>query len=179
MVKLPDPIFEGRTTALMISEIMRDRDELDNKNSQGYHDGLEAVGGYFIPPFQRPAVWTKDQQRRLVESVHLKISIGAVVVTSADRTDPETGLFPLSSDLLIDGQQRMRALKAYMFEGLRVFVGTEYEHAYDELDDVQKRMFRSTPIGYIEIRESNMDSLRDLYNRLNFGGTAHTEDQRA
>ena len=26
---------------------------------------------------------------------------------------------------------------------------------------------------------ANEDTLRDLYDRLNFGGTAHTEDQRA
>ena len=60
-----------------------------------------------------------------------------------------------------------------------MFLGTPYEHCWDELDRVQKRHFDSVTVGYIQLDEFDMDSLREIYNRLNFGGTAHTEDQRA
>ena len=179
MIQLPEPLFRGRSSALMVSEMVRTRDEHEDLGYEGHHAGYEKVGAYFVPPFQRPAVWSPEQQRRLVESLHLNISIGSIVVTGSNDADPVTGRAAITCELLIDGQQRLRALTAYMHSGLRIFLGTPYEHCWDELDVTQQRLFRSKPVGYIEIEEGDMETLRELYNRLNFGGTAHTEDQRA
>lgn len=180
MITMPEPLIRGSTSSRCISDLMRKREPEYEKIFAGADAGLEHLARYYIPDFQRPAVWTPEQQRRLVESVWLGISIGSIVVTTEGRFDHATGKYPIQADLLIDGQQRMRALKAYLEEGLRIFVGTEYEHCWDDLDVVQQRRFNGVSIGYITIDDGfDMDALREIYNRLNFGGTAHTEDQRA
>ena len=178
-VKLPEPLIRGTTSSRCISDFMRPREPEYEKMFEGSLQGLEHLGHFYVAPFQRPAVWTDDQKRKLVESVHLGISIGSIVVSAEGKEDKTTGRFPISADLIIDGQQRMRAIKAYREEGLRIFVGTEHEHSWEELDRVQRRRFESVSVGYIQLDEFDMDSLREIYNRLNFGGTAHTEDQRA
>ena len=63
---------------------------------------------------------------------------------------------------------------------MRIFVGTEHEHGWNDLDIPQQRRFRNTSLGYITIdRDFSLEALKEIYNRLNFSGTAHTEDQRA
>jgi len=179
-VELPRPLIRGTTSSRTISDLMRDRDPCYESMFEASVQGLETLGHYYIPPFQRPVVWTLEQQRRLVESMWLGIAIGAVVVSSEGDKDKTTDRYPISADLLLDGRQRLTSIRAYMQEGLRIFVGTPHEHGYDDLDLPQQRRYRNTTIGYITIdRDFDMEALKEIYNRLNFGGTAHTEDQRA
>ena len=173
-IQLPEKIVSGSTSSLMISDIMRPRDTFDNEM---FVEGQPTVGGYFVPPFQRPLVWTESQKRSLIESVFLGLSIGAVMVT--ETREMENGKYLPSADWVIDGQQRMNALEEYMYGDLQVFLGTPAEHRYNDLSPAQKRFFKQTPMGFITIKEANVDALRELYNRLNFSGTNHTEDQKA
>ena len=179
-VTLPEPLIRGTTSSRTISDLMRDREPRYESMFEASNQGLKTLGHFYIPPFQRPVVWTIEQQRRLVESIWLGISIGSIVVSAEGEMDKATGKYALSADLLLDGLQRLTSLKAYMQEGMRIFVGTQHEHCYEDLDLPQQRRFRNTPLGYITIdRDFDMEALKEIYNRLNFGGTAHTEDQRA
>lgn len=176
-ITLPQKLIEGTTSSRTLSDLMREREPQYEKLFQA--EDLEQLGHYYVAPFQRPAVWSLDQARRLNESVHLGISIGSVVVSAEGRHDSATGKYPRTADWIIDGQQRMRSLQAYMKEGLRIFVDTPHEHAFDELERPQQRSFENTTIGYIRLDHCSEEALREMYNRLNFGGVAHTEDQRA
>ena len=176
-VTLPEKRISGTTSSRTLSDLMREREPEYEKMFQA--SDLEQLGHYYIAPFQRPKVWDEEQMRRLNESVHLGISIGSVVVSSEGRHDPKTNLYPRTADWIIDGQQRMHSLAAYMKHDLRIFIGTPYEHQFCELDRPQQRRFESTTIGYIRLDECTEEALREMYNRLNFGGVAHTEDQRA
>jgi hypothetical protein len=179
-VLLPEPLLRGSTSSRTISDIMRNREERYEKLFEAADAGYEHLGHFYVPPFQRPAVWTIKQKQKLIESIWLGISIGSIVVSEVEKTDPKTGKYPLASDLLIDGQQRLRAIKSYVHEGLTVFPGTGHEHRWDDLDIVQKRRFNNVTIGYISIDHGfDMEKLKEVYNRLNFSGTPHTEDQRA
>lgn len=178
-VELPQTLIRGTTSSRCISDLMRKREPEYESMFEGGVQGLEHLGHYYLAPFQRPAVWTDDQKRKLIESIHLGISIGTIVVSTEGKQDKETKRYPLSADLILDGQQRMRAIKSYTEEGLRVFIGTPHEHEYEELDRVQKRRFKGTTVGYIQVDEFDMDALREIYNRLNFDGTPHKEHQRA
>lgn len=179
-VTLPQPLIRGTTSSRTISDLMRKREPKYEKMFEGSVQGLEQLGHFYIPSYQRPDVWTIDQKRRLVESVWLGISIGTIVVSDEGQMDPETGRYPIQADNLLDGKHRLYSLRAYMEEGMRIFVGTENEHSWDELDLPKQRRFRNTPLGYITIdRDFSLDALKEVYNRLNFGGTVHTEDQRA
>ena len=89
------------------------------------------------------------------------------------------GRYPDTADWIIDGQQRMRALDKYYKNELTIFKGTESEHSYEDLDDIQKRRYNNNVIGFIRLEDADEETLRDVYDRMNFGGTNHTEDQRA
>jgi hypothetical protein len=173
---LPSRLINGSQSAICLSDLMRDRsDEYEHL----FHPGQERLGHYYLAPFQRPPVWTEAQSARLIESIHLGIAIGSFVVSICGSHDIKTGLFPYTSEWIIDGQQRMRAIDKYLKDGLRVFLGTSAEHSWNELSRTQQRCFMMTPVSFIVLGRMSEDELRDVYDRLNFGGTAHTEEQRA
>lgn len=174
-IELPQPLLRGSVSARCIGDITRKR-EPDFENL--FEPGQETLAHFYLPPFQRPPVWTDEQSARLIESLHLGISIGGIVVSGAGRIQAN-GRFAHTADWLIDGQQRLRAITRYLADDLVVFVGTPHEHRYSDLDRPQQRHFEDKPIGYTEIDEFDEHALRLIYDRLNFGGTAHTEDQRA
>lgn len=182
IIELPNPLLRGNTTTRCISDIMRVREP---SYEHMFKQGQEQLGHFYIPPFQRPPVWTETQSRRLIESVHLGISIGAIAVSDCGGTirvkqgNKIVERFPDEADLLIDGQQRLRAISRYLNNDLTVFVGTPAEHRFEELDRPQQRRFLNTSIGYIILEPAPMDELKRIYDLMNFGGTAHTEDQRA
>ena len=178
-ITLPDPLVRGNVSSRSLREVLSHREEEYEEMFEANLQNYEKLGRYYIPPFQRPAVWTEDQKCKLVESIHLGISIGSIVVTEEGPIDPKTGRWPVCSDLIVDGQQRLRAIRSYIDQGLRIFKGTDHEHVWDDLERSQKIHFLSVPIGYISIREHDMNAIKEIYNRLNFGGTMHTEDQLA
>lgn len=139
-----------------------------------YHDGAgEWLWGFRIPPFQRPDVWTPEQSARFVESVWLGLPIGQYVVNVGLRPARD-GKFPRSEGWLIDGQQRLRALKAYVEDAFPVF-GLRWS----ELAPLEIRRFKGIVFPMATVSIEDEARLRLLYDRLNYGGTPHAPDQRA
>lgn len=155
-------------------------DHLYNFHAHGYgHTECHPANakwllGYIIPPFQRPLVWSKEQMIRFVESAWLGLHLGTYVVNIMDFVN-STDAHPLDR-LLIDGQQRLNALRAYWDNEFPVF-GSYWSEVFE--DKPVYRRFRNIQFGMGEVQIKDEAILRDLYNRLNFGGTAHTDDQRA
>ena len=182
-VPLPPHIIRGMTSSRSIEEIMRTREP---QYESMFAPGQEQLGHYYLPPFQRPSVWTETQAVRLIESVHLGISIGGIVVSDCGNTirvpngDGTTReQFPETADWLIDGQQRMRALRRYLSDDLTVFRGKPYEHRWSDLSKRQQRRFNGVSMGYTILEPTSREDLAKLYDLLNFGGTKHVDDQRA
>lgn len=125
-----------------------------------------------LPEWQREACWSRDQQIRLIESIWIGLPIGFYVVNKEDEYDQGR---PLSfSGVLIDGQQRMLALEAYLNNEFQVF-GAYWR----DVPIASQRQFRRTHFPFFETNIWDESQLRDLYNRLNFGGIPHREDQKA
>lgn len=175
-IELPTPLIVGTVSNRCLDDILRDREP---EYEHLFHQGQEFLAHYYLAPFQRPAVWSEEQSQRLVESVFLGIAIGSFVVSAEGNVDKSTGKFDHTADWIIDGQQRLRALTRYIKDDLEIFVGTPSQHRWSDLDRRQQRQFLNTSVGFIRLEKASEDSLRELYDRLNFGGTAHTEDQRA
>ena len=145
----------------LITTISTPMYEYEKENAPG------KVMGYVLPSFQRPLIWTEEQNISLIESIWKGVSIG-------------TYTFNRSRDLrnfdnyLLDGQQRLHAIQKYIEDGFKV-----YGYFWSELTDVDRRFFESfhfcSYITYIQTEQE----LRDHYNMLNFSGVRHTEDQKA
>ena len=131
--------------------------------------GYRRVMGYFLPSWQRGLVWTREQQIRLVESCWLGLNIGTYTF---NRSRVYGG--PLDN-LLLDGQQRLWALECYLKDEFPVF-----GYRWSEVTEGDSRSFKMSRHFSAYLTQSEDEAyLRGYYNMMNFGGTAHTEDQRA
>lgn len=175
---LPAPLLNGYSSTTCLEEIFRTRN--GHEDDTMWEPGQPKIGRFFLPPFQRPAVWTEEQKVRLVESLLLGISIGSIVVVDALNMEMQNpNLFAKTDRWLIDGQQRLTAIQDYVEGRLTVFVGTVCEHKFSDLNEVELRRVRGLDIGMIRVHTIDEEMCRQIYDRLNFGGTPHTEDQRA
>lgn len=120
-----------------------------------------------IPPFQRPFVWTENQCIRFIESAWLGFNLGTYMI---NKLEWNTGDFiPEFDRFLIDGQQRLTALKKYMDNEFKVF-----DLFWSECTLKETRRFNNIIFTQSQVSITDINVLEDLYERLNFGGTAHT-----
>lgn len=176
---LPVPLLDGMQTTTDLELIMEPQDST-TRYAHMFEPGQARLGGFFLPPFQRPLVWSDEQKVRFVESALLGVSLGTIVVVDAS-SEPMRGpeMFARTDKWLLDGQQRISALLAYRNDEIEPFAGTECAHRWSDLDVVEKRRVWHVQIGVYKIRTSDEAYCREIYNRMNFGGVAHAEDQRA
>lgn len=150
--------------------VRRMRDE-DIKIPQYGHKDPEIVSA----GFQRSVVWTKPQMDRFIESLLLGYPVpGIFLVRQQD------GLY-----LVLDGQQRLRALRAFYDElhDKRQFelsnVATEFKGLrYSTLQRDQKRRldnsFISATIVDTDGSDRSLQAVYQIFERLNSGGTQLT-----
>jgi hypothetical protein len=138
-----------------------------------YNHSGRWMGQFPIPGFQRELCWDVERQVKLIESVWLGFSIGTYVLNDLNMESHGGRFHPLEG-VLIDGQQRLEAFRAYFTDQFPVFGGV-----WSSLSDAQQRRFRNTVFPFIKVHILDEGKLREAYNRLAFGGVAHTEDQRA
>ncbi len=147
----------------------KERDSLDEMCGRSPGE-FEWLGAFVLPPFQRPPVWSMEQNIRFLESCWLGYDIGRYTIVQRhgklDRWDM----------CLIDGQQRVRALLGYMGNMFPIF-----GYHFNEVTERDRRHFQNLVFARAVLTDDDLDEpkLRDIYNRLNYGGTPHTEDQRA
>lgn len=172
---MPEPIMHGSTGNFTMGELVlnvKKRDEADERSL--WVPDQEMIAGFFLPPFQRPPVWTENQNILFLESAWMEVHLGTYVVNQCAKFDRKINKFHYTDRWLIDGQQRLRAVESYLLDGFPVF-----GYRWSELDKIEQRRFGTVSFARTTIQESDETKLRLLYNRLNFGGVAHTEDQRA
>ena len=130
--------------------------------------GLRVVMGYCLPPWQRPLVWTDAQKIAFIESAWRGVSIGTYTYNQAGIGSPY-------DSLLIDGQQRMSAIEGYLNDEFPVL-----GWRWSEVTVVDRRVWEMTiHFNSYVTKTEDEDYLRNYYNLMNFGGTAHKEIERA
>lgn len=125
-----------------------------------------------LPAWQRESCWSLDQNVRLIESIWAGIPIGFYIINV--QSEDKKGVPLPYSGILIDGQQRMLALEAYINDEYTV-----YGSYWSDVHIIDKREFMHTHFPFYETKIQDESQLRDLYNKLNFGGVTHREDQKA
>lgn len=168
---MPEPILMASSVAYTIGHL-----RMFKTDGFGYESMFDASSpwllGYRIPPFQRPLVWTTEQKIRFVESAWLGLGLGTWCANKVESRHPSKA-HPFDR-WLIDGQQRLSALDEYWDDGFPVF-----GHLWSGLTVLDHRRFESRSFGVMQTHLKDEAMLRDLYDRLNFGGTPHTEADRA
>lgn len=122
----------------------------------------ETLGRFILPPFQRQAVWTLEQQSRFIESLWLELPISVYCYNES----PVQGV---ADNWLIDGQQRWRSIISFMDDGVVVFGGLHYS----DMNERERRNFGNRPFSAMLTRTDDVKFLEKLYYRLAYGGTPH------
>lgn len=165
------PRFRTRETPSILTSILPSPD-LDVMVSQLMpNDTLEHLSNFRLPEFQRPAVWTQPQETRLIESIWRGIPIGTYSVNRLSPTDERYQEF---SELLLDGQQRVRAIVNYINDEFPVF-----NRLYSELSPSDKAFFKQSKFAHCETSFTDWNSIREYYDTMNFGGVAHEPEMKA
>jgi hypothetical protein len=131
-----------------------------SKHANPLTEGQRRLGWFTLPAFQ-PPVWTEAQRVRFIESCWMRLPIGAFVFNDAPGTRFD--------QWLLDGQQRVGAALAYMADEFPVF-----GHLFSELTEVDHRIWDmsiSFPCRRTNLKDEAM--LREVYDRLAYGGTPH------
>jgi len=124
----------------------------------------------FVPDYQRELVWSDSQQSRFIESIFLNLPVPYIYVSDVIDGEDEGRLE------IVDGSQRVRTLVRFMSDEL-VLSGLEI------LDSINGMKFSNFPLSRqlrfsrktirtIELLGVDEESRRQLFDRLNSGGSA-------
>lgn len=169
MVKLPDVLLAGQERAFTLDAILHQAN--DTELAQEMPQGYRKLMGFNLPPWQREIVWTTAQQQRFIESIFLGLGTGHYVATSVEFCEGSATMLNTSL-LLLDGQQRLTSIQDFVKNVFPIFDDIHY----GDLTKIQQRTrFRHTAFPCIEVSALAPESaLKEMYYRLNHGGTAHT-----
>ncbi len=169
---MPEPSFSATSHNFCMGHLILGMNTPDNEQAL-YHPGKWLMG-YILPPFQRPLVWTESQMIRFVESAWKGFHLGFWMYNDTADTPSKGGIFHHMDRWLIDGQQRLHALHAYLNDAFPVF-----GYRWSELTLLDHRRFNNISFGAGSVSMADETALRKLYDALNFGGTPHEESMRA
>ena len=129
------------------------------------------VLGFKLPSWQRDFCWTDAQCADFIESVYLGANIGHFMANSSLKDE-----FDL---ILLDGQQRLRAIERYVAGEIAVPGEDGVLSTWLDLSDDERRHFHRMGFPWLCTQYASEAVLREAYNRHNFSGTPHQPDERA
>jgi hypothetical protein len=143
-----------------------------------------------IEPFEKNAFGVEDNRKviqpiwdegRMIRFIQTAVERGHLGTWTYHVTDNEDVRRPDGSEYfprdlwLIDGQQRLWSLHCFFNDQFPV-----YGKFWSEVDTIERRKFlSSTPFPAYEMKNMTELSLREAYDKMNFGGVGHEEYMRA
>jgi hypothetical protein len=182
-VCMPSDGLNARVVTLCVSEVLGrfERFTLGDEGPEMYPWATRFVMGFPLPSWQRPLVWSPEQKIRFIRSIWMGVDIGSYMVN--DRYEFEARgaetCFREFSEVLLDGQQRLATIEEYVLNKLLVPDTAGVPRSWSELPLKERRRFGGVHFARANIQSWDEAELRMAYDLRAFGGTAHTEDQRA
>ena len=146
----------------------------------GNLEGTEVEPELFIPEYQREFVWSEKQQSRFIESIMINLPIPYLFVADISEEENEELAGRLE---IVDGAQRTQTLVAFLQDELKLQglekLNTLNNFYFSDLSGPRKLRFQRKTIRMIELTEkADEESRRDLFERINTGGTNLTDQEQ-
>lgn len=127
----------------------------------------------FIPDYQREMVWSAKQQSRFIESILIKLPVPFMFAADVNE-GPRRGALEI-----IDGSQRLRTLDNFLANRLTLVSLDRLTEAnglkFSQLSKPRQLRFKRSTVRLIELTEkADEDARREMFGRLNSGGTKLT-----
>lgn len=169
-LRVPSRCFYGESMSSMILSMLSDA---PRRNAVLDAEGWEGrrVLGYKLPSWQRQEKWTEAQASRFVFGAYR----GSVLGSYMWNENADDAL----SNILIDGQQRLRALELYWSDRVAVEGEDGRLWLWSDLEDAEKARLLRITFPFVLSRYGTEAEMRAAYNEHNYGGTPHLESERA
>ncbi len=180
--RMPRPTHSPRHAPTMVESLACElRRFQDNESDvrREYPWASRFVMGLPLAPWQRELKWGTEQSQRFITSAWTGVDLGKYVLTEMDLEPGADVVYRHLSNCVLDGQQRLHALEMYLSDKLAVPDAAGTPTVYSELDVVEKRWFGRRIFERGTVPLGGEQSLREFYDLMNFGGTAHEESERA
>lgn len=171
--RLPDVLLSGAAAPRTIASLW------EESAVEMTMAGERQLMSLVLPPWQRPSVWDAQRQRAFVEGILLGFPPGAIVTVEPDWTSGpgRRAVVNKGSGWLIDGQQRVTAIREFVQGRLSVFDGLGYA---DLPRAEQLRRFDRVVLTRICLpNDTDEAALKSLYLRMNYSGVPHTQKDLA
>ena len=136
------------------------------------------VMGIPVPSWHRPVVWNLGQKSRFIISVWTGGDLGSYLTN--EWCDSGSGrAMAESSDILIDGLQRLHSLEEYLLDRLAVPDAQGQPRVWSEIGNGERKRFLSTVFMHAHVSSDDELLLRKTYDLYAMGVASRTNDQRA
>lgn len=130
----------------------------------------------FIPDYQREMIWSNEQQARFIESILLNLPIPYLYVSDVTEGENEGRLE------IVDGSQRIRTLVRFLKNELQLskleILDRLNGFYFEDLTLPRQLRFNRKTLRMIELVNMDEEARRQLFDRLNSGGTKLTEMEK-
>ncbi|MHC5194730.1 DUF262 domain-containing protein [Pseudomonas frederiksbergensis] len=170
---LPAPLLKGTVRAYTIEQLIPSASMVRDLAQQA---DSRQIMRFTLPTWQRPETWELKQKVRFIEGIFLNFGCGYLVVNAREWMNTADAPPAPMAGWLIDGQQRVAAIRDFL-AGLFPVFGNVYWNMLDR--PTQIRRFLGVSFPHFELEYvADEQLLKEIYDRLNFGGTPHTEADR-
>lgn len=184
-IQMPADQLDARLSNLSLSEVIGRFERfiaVPNEGRAMYPWASRFVMGFPLPEWQRPFVWTQEQQVRFIQSIWTGVDLGSYMVNDQYEfvgLGTDCVHFREFSEVLLDGQQRLATIQGYLLGEFAVPDVTGTPRYWHDLPLIERRRFGSRQFARANIRSWDEQALRQAYDLRAFGGTPHTEAQKA
>ena len=133
---------------------------------------IEKDGLDLLPVFQRGHVWTEAQQRAYVESMLHGCEVSRMIIFNHYRWEELPQNPPKGTMVIVDGLQRLEAVRKFMRGDLVVF-----GRRFGEFTGALRLSYARFKIRILQLPTE--EAVLRLYLALNAGGTPHSAEEIA
>lgn len=179
-IRMSMSLLDAKAQTLALSELLSSLQEF-HKERESYPWASRFAMGLPLPSWQRPLVWSQAQKVRFIESIWNGVDIGSYLVNDVWEFAEIDGKrsYRKNSNVLLDGQQRLTAIEEYVLNVFAVPDARGTPRYWRDLPQIERRRFGNYHFARATLKSWDEAHLRWAYDMRAFGGTPHTESQRA